>query len=82
MSETRLHPMTVDLVDRFAAALKAKLAKAEAKYGYAIGWADGDWQDKCQRDLAEHVIKGDPLDVAAFAAFCWHHGWTTRPGDE
>lgn len=31
----KLHPKTAALVDRFAAALKEKLAAAEEKYGYS-----------------------------------------------
>ena len=63
------------LVDRFAAALKVKLRAAEAKYGWKNGWLKSDWQVECQNGLLRHVGKGDPLDVAAYAAFCWHHGW-------
>ena len=74
-----LHPATVDLVQRFSVALSAKLRKAELKYGYDDGWAQPDWEDDCRRALGEHVLKGDPLDVAAYAAFCWHHGWSTAP---
>ncbi|CAO4179639.1 hypothetical protein CLBKND_03455 [Methylorubrum aminovorans] len=67
------------LVDRFAAALKAKLRAAEAKYGWRNGWLQDDWAADCQRELMRHVGKGDPLDAAAYAAFCWHHGWPTAP---
>ena len=63
------------LVDRFSAALKVKLRAAEAKYGWKNGWLKSDWQVECQNGLLRHVGKGDPLDVAAYAAFCWHHGW-------
>ena len=65
------------LVDRFAVALKAKLRAAEAKYGWQNGWLKDDWQVECRHGLLRHVGKGDPLDVAAYAAFCWHHGWPT-----
>lgn len=65
------------LVDRFAVALKAKLRAAEAKYGWQNGWLKSDWQVECRNGLLLHVGKGDPLDVAAYAAFCWHHGWST-----
>jgi hypothetical protein len=68
---------TEELVDRFAEALKAKLRASEAKYGWRNGWIKPDWESNCQRELARHVGKGDPLDVAAYAAFCWHHGWLT-----
>ena len=80
-----LHPRTKDLVTRFAGALAAKLRRAEIKYGYSDGWADPGWQRECIAHLAEHVQKGDPLDVAAYAAFCFHHGWSTatpRPAVE
>lgn len=70
-----LHPATTDLVDRFAAELKSKLAKAEAKYGYAADWLNPDWQSELIESLAEHIHKGDPRDVAAYCAFAWHHGW-------
>jgi hypothetical protein len=69
-----LHPRTADLVDRFAAALKEKLAAAEKKYGYSDGWAKTGWLDVCRAKLIEHVHKGDPRDVAAYCAFLWHHG--------
>ena len=72
-----LHPATADLVDRFAAELKSKLAKAEAKYGYRDDWSKPDWKDDLIESLAEHVQKGDPRDVAAYCAFAWHHGWST-----
>jgi hypothetical protein len=75
-----LHHSTAALVNRFAHALAEKLAKAEQKYGYSDGWARDDWQDECRRQLHHHAAKGDPRDVAAYAAFCWHHGWSTaRP---
>ncbi|MBC7168761.1 hypothetical protein [Phenylobacterium sp.] len=75
--ETALHPATRDLVDRFSAALADKLAKAEQKYGYSDGWLDSGWEEECRRQLHHHAAKGDPRDVAAYAAFCWHHGWPT-----
>lgn len=67
------------LIDRFAAAVKAKLARAEAKHGWQNAWAKTDWEGECRSHLARHLLKGDPLDVAAYAAFCWHHGWPTKP---
>ena len=60
----KLHPKTAALVDRFAAALKEKLAAAEEKYGYSDGWATDDWMGECRKELRKHVAKGDPLDVA------------------
>lgn len=65
------------LVERFSSALLAKLRAAEIKYGRKDDWLSPDWQSDCQRKLIIHVSKGDPLDVAAYAAFCWHHDWST-----
>lgn len=72
-----LHPQTVNLVVRFARALAAKLAAAEVKYGYSDGWLSPNWMDECRAKLLEHVAKGDPIDVAAYCAFLWHHGAST-----
>lgn len=66
------------LVRGFAAALFKKLKAAEEKYGYKNDWARPDWADICREHMHEHLEKGDPLDVAAYAAFCWHHGWSTK----
>lgn len=66
-----------DLVAGFAKALLEKLRAAEAKYGYQNDWMRPDWEAECQEHLAKHLAKGDPRDVAAYAAFCWHHGWPT-----
>jgi hypothetical protein len=72
-----LHPLTADLVARFARALSEKLADAEEKYGYGDGWLSPGWMDECRANLMEHVAKGDPRDVAAYCAFLWHHGERT-----
>ncbi|MES2602136.1 MAG: hypothetical protein V4602_15140 [Pseudomonadota bacterium] len=69
----------VDLVSRFSAALLAKLKAAEAKYGYNNAWMRDGWDATCQEHMIEHLAKGDPLDVAAYCAFMWHHGWATAP---
>lgn len=59
-------------VDRFAAALKVKLAQKRAE-------GRGGWDDKsaCPHDrlvmlLEGHVAKGDPIDVGAFAMMLWN----------
>jgi hypothetical protein len=72
-----LHPQTRDLVGRFAEALAGKLRRAEEKYGYGDGWRTDDWEAKCRHDLRVHLRKGDPLDVAIYAAFMWERGWST-----
>lgn len=72
-----LHPDTAKLVVEFAEALAAKLHRGEKKYGYSNLWKEDDWQQECSDKLVEHVQKGDPLDVAAYCAFMWHHDWKT-----
>jgi hypothetical protein len=76
-------PKTLDynsqqLVVRFAEALAQKLKDAETKYGYTNEWqTDTEWEAQCQENLIQHLYKGDPRDVAIYAAFCWHHKWNT-----
>lgn len=58
-------------VDKFAAAMKEKLAQARAK-------GRGGWEECDSADLSamlhEHVAKGDPRDVANFCMFLWSLG--------
>lgn len=65
-----------DLVARFAKALLAKLKLARAND--RSGWERNDWEERCQQGLLGHIEKGDPRDVAAYCAFLWHHGWSTK----
>ncbi|SNS15958.1 hypothetical protein SAMN04488503_2988 [Humidesulfovibrio mexicanus] len=74
-----LHPDTRALVRRFAEALAKKLLASEIKYGYGNGWKDPGCVEELRGKLAEHVAKGDPVDVAAFCAMLWHHGEHCRP---
>lgn len=74
-----LHPRTVDLIQRFSAALAEKLTRAQQKYGYRDSWADADCINECRAQLYRHLAKGDPLDVAAYCAFLWHHAASTAP---
>ncbi len=76
---THTSERTDTLVDRFADAMKIKLASAEAQNEWHNACAKADWEGECRTSLGRHVVKGDPLDVAAYAAFCWHHGWSTAP---
>lgn len=73
-----LHPETAELVIRFCTALAEKLCAAQKKYGYTNGWMQPDWVDDCRKRLREHVEKGDPRDVAAYCAFLWYHGESTK----
>jgi hypothetical protein len=74
-----LNPITLALVDDFSQALKRKLAKAETVHGFSTEWAFDDWELNCREKLSASVKKGDPLDVAAYAAFCWARTWRTTP---
>lgn len=73
-----LHRDTLELVASFARALAAKLRAAEVKYGWNLEWKTRAWEEECRRELSAYVAKGDPLDVAAYAAFCWARGWSTK----
>lgn len=68
-------------VDRFAEALKAKLAAARAK-GRG-GWDTPECtQQRLSDMLREHVDKGDPRDVANFCLFLWARGEAIAPPAE
>lgn len=59
------------LVDAFAEAMKAKLRKKILE-GYK-GWDDPKWtREKIVEALKAHLEKGDPVDIANFAAFIWN----------
>lgn len=75
--EDELDPQTQALVYDFAAALFDTLLRAQRKYGRSNDWLVDDWEAECRTALLAHVNKGDPLDVAAYAAFCWRRGWST-----
>lgn len=67
-------------VDRFAQAMKDKLAEARAKG--REGWGDSDRcsQDSLSGMLVQHVMKGDPVDVANFCMFLHQRGETISTG--
>lgn len=67
-----------NLVANFSKALLQKLYASEAKYNWQGGWKKDDWRDDLLKDIRKHVEKGDPRDVAAYAAFAWHHGWSLK----
>lgn len=65
-------------VDRFAAAMKAKLAQARAKG--RSGWQDPAWTPaQISQALRQHVEKGDPCDVANYCMFLWARGARIEP---
>jgi hypothetical protein len=80
MAETTLHPKTAAMIEQFAEALKEKALASQIKHGFSDDWLRDDWEALCKADLLRHISKGDPKDVAIYAAFCWARGWTTSPG--
>lgn len=74
---TELNVNTTKLVVKFAEALLDKLLKSQKKYGYQDEWAQKGWMHGCRTELELHRQKGDPVDVAAYCAFLWHHGEPT-----
>ena len=64
-------------VDRFAEAMKAKMAASRAK-GRG-GWERTEVcpQGSLQRMLLEHIAKGDPVDVGNFAMMIFNRGEST-----
>ena len=77
--EQQLDLRTMELINRFSIALQRKLFEAQVKYGYEADWMNNDWEAECRKELMRHIEKGDPVDVAAFCAFMWHHAWSTSP---
>ena len=60
------------LVDAFAKAMKKKLRHAAMAKGKG-GWDDPLWSVPAVKGaLIAHIEKGDPVDVANFAAFWWN----------
>jgi hypothetical protein len=76
-----LHPNTATLVRDFAEAMAKKLRASEIKYGWTSNWMRKDWRADLVVELARHVRKGDPIDVATYAAFAWFHGWSVTSVD-
>lgn len=61
-----------------AQALGNKLLTAQNKRkADPVGWMRNDWEDDCRAGLMNHIQKGDPRDVMAYAAFMHYHGWKT-----
>ncbi len=67
-------------VDRFAAAMKAKMASKRAEG--RSGWDDKTAcsAERLQTLLVDHLTKGDPVDVGNFAMMLFNRGeWCTAP---
>lgn len=74
-------PETLEqLFPAFSQALLEKALRAREKYGFPEdGWKQPGWEQTLAKELLEHVHKGDPRDVAVYAAFAWYHGWSITP---
>lgn len=72
-----LHSRSKFLLHHFAEAMAVKLRASEIKYGFAAEWLNEMSEDECRRALRAHLAKGDPLDVAIYAAFMCARGWRT-----
>lgn len=69
-----------ELLCRFNKDLLDKLLANERKYQFGYSWKESNWEEQLQRDLLQHIEKGDPRDTAIFSLFAWHHQWpTARP---
>lgn len=66
-------------VEVFADRLKQKLWRAEDKYDWNGHWKRDSWNIELNENLAEHIEKGDPLDVAAYCMFAVFHNWRVGP---
>lgn len=62
-----------EAVDSFANAMKIKLRKKRVEDG-RDGWQDAGVLStgSLAYMLLEHVVKGDPVDIANFAMMLWH----------
>lgn len=67
-----------DAWDKFSQLVHEKLMQNHRR-GYT-GWDDPEWSaDDVKAAMLEHIEKGDPVDIAAFAMF-WYHRKGTGNG--
>lgn len=82
-----LNSNTTKLVLDFANAMGRKLFAAQQKHGYEDNWKQDvqgggfESDDVLREFMFQHMLKGDPVDVANYAAFAAYHGASTRPMD-
>ncbi len=74
------------LMAQFSAALYEKAVEAgEKRKAQGMdpdGWRKDDWADFLRFAIRQHIEKGDPRDVGVYAAFAWHHEWSTGYGKD
>ena len=56
-----------------------KFIAAEKRHKWKDAWRTDLTEVQMQKMLAEHLLKGDPCDVAIIAMFAVHFGWSTSP---
>ena len=78
----RLNWTTDQLIDAFAEELKRKARSAERKYGFDDDWKKDNWSCQLRGAIRHHCDKGDPRDVALYAAFAWYHNWSLSASDQ
>jgi hypothetical protein len=66
------------LCDDFRDALYESLCEAERKHGWDGQWKRDGWRLELIDCLLQNVQEGDPLKVAAYAAFAWRHNWSLK----
>lgn len=80
-----LNSNTTKLVLDFANAMGRKLFAAQQKHDYEDDWKQDvegggfESDDVLRECMFQHMLKGDPVDVANYAAFAAYHGATTAP---
>jgi hypothetical protein len=61
-----------NLADTFGKVMHDKMLKSYREKGRR-GWDDPAWTiDQIKTAMIEHIEKGDPIDLAVFAAFWWN----------
>lgn len=73
-----IHPTTHREFMRFTMAVYRKLRMAEVKYGYQDNWFRQGWAAEAAMHTAQHIRKGDPLDVAIYMMFHHINQWSTE----
>lgn len=67
-----------EAIQHFGKDMYNKALLARDKYDFhPMGWVYPDWQEELQRQMAEHVLKGDPRDTGWLSTIAWYHGWRT-----
>lgn len=77
---TKLSNDTVALLNVFRNDFERKMIQSQVKYGYADTYLKDGIVPYLQTSLREHMVKGDPLDVAILCFMLWVHSAPTLAG--